>query len=546
MAIVSPSMVAPLRTDAGRFRELDVLEQLRDHLPPAFEVFHSIGLHSLQGPRDRYGEIDIAVLAPNGCLLLIEVKAGPVLLRDGDIIKVYGDSECDVRRQSLTQRAAMQNRLLEAGLKTPLISCLVLPDYTLEATQIISMPRERIIDASRYDALVSLVREWLLALDSHVDHAALRRLLLNQFRVTPHMDVLRDQLQGTVRQLADGLATWVPRVASGANIYRIQATAGSGKTQLALHLLQTAASGHSKALYVCFNRSLADYVRSIAPAHVEVGNFHDLCVDHHRRATGEPDFSAPGAFDAMATAYQQASADFASRLDLLIIDEAQDFAPGWVESVCSLLKPDGKLYLLEDEDQRLYPQDDFALDDAVQIRCRDNFRSPRAICDVINALALAPSIRSMNPYRGEAPEIFTYASDDQLIAATTTAVDSLLARGFALADIAIVTGRGRDKSLLLNRAHIGAWSARHFTGQFDGAGAPRWSDGELLVESVYRYKGQSAPAVILAEFDFDTLDERTRRKLFVALTRAQMAACMVLSPRAERCLIAAIEASAMT
>jgi hypothetical protein len=175
MAILCPDLLPPLRTDAGRFREQEILERLREYLPAQFEVFHSIALHSLQGERDRYGEIDVAVLAPDGALLLIEVKAGPVVLRRGEIFKVYGDGECDVLRQSQMQRAAMQNRLNEAGLRTPVLSCLVLPDYVLEEGQIISMPRERIVDASRYGDLVSLVRQWLGTNPGQVDRAALRR-----------------------------------------------------------------------------------------------------------------------------------------------------------------------------------------------------------------------------------------------------------------------------------------------------------------------------------------------------------------------------------
>jgi len=544
MAIVSPNMVAPLRLDAGRFRELDVLERLREHLPAQFEVFHSIGLHSLQGPHDRYGEIDVAILAPDGSLLLMEVKAGAVVLRNGEIFKVYDDAECNVARQSLTQRAALQNRLGEAHLRTPLLSCLVLPDYTLDDTQLVSIPRERIIDATRFDMMVTLVQEWLSSVHSDVDRSALRRLLLNQFCATPNLDVLRDQLRGTVRHLADGLATWVPRVESLSGIYCVQATAGSGKNQLALQLLETAASSQLKALYVCYNRSLADYVRKIAPTRVEVVNYHDLCVDHHRRHHGEPDFAASGAFDAMVDTYQLASASFPARLDLLIIDEAQDFAPEWVDSVGNLLRPGGRLYLLEDAHQRLYQQDDFELEGAVVIRCQDNFRSPGAICDVINSLALAPSIRSMNPYRGDLPDILTYESDAQLVAGVEAAVNALLARGFALNDIAVVTGRGRNNSALLNRAQIGAWCTRRFTGEFDRSGEALWSAGDLLIESVYRYKGQSAPAVIVAEFDFKELDERARRKLFVALTRAQMAASLVLSTDAERCLMAEVHANA--
>jgi hypothetical protein len=46
--------------------------------------------------------------------------------------------------------------------------------------------------------------------------------------------------------------------------------------------------------------------------------------------------------------------------------------------------------------------------------------------------------------------------------------------------------------------------------------------------------------VVIAEFDFVELDEATRRRLFVALTRAQMAVELVLSASAERCLVEAL------
>jgi len=536
MASLSPQLLPPLRTDAGRYRELDVLERLRDYLPDGFEVFHNIALHTVRGGRDAYGEIDVAVLSPDGSLLLMEVKAGPVVLRNGEIFKLYGDGECDVARQGRLQRVAMQNRLKEAGLETPLMSCLVLPDYELGDSQVISIPRDRIIDAAGYDNMVSTVRQWFAAGGATVDRTALRRLLLNQFQVTPNLEVMRDQLLGTVRRLADGLATWVPRTGSPTGIFRIQATAGSGKTQLALQLLETAAAERLYACYVCYNRSLADHVRRLASPKVEVVNFHELCVDHYRRSQGAPDFS-PDAFERMAEHYVAASAGFTQGLDVLVIDEAQDFDAGWVESLCSRLKPEGRLYVLEDEAQRLYRQDGFELGDAVTVHCSDNFRSPQVICDLINALALVrPPIRALNPYRGELPGIRTYASDQELLARTEDAVAALLARGFALADIAVVSGRGREKSALLNRVGIGPHLTRRFTGEYDAGGEPRWSKGELLVESVYRFKGQSAPAVVITEMDFAELDEAARRRLFVALTRAQMAVELVLSSRAERCL----------
>jgi len=323
-------------------------------------------------------------------------------------------------------------------------------------------------------------------------------------------------------------------------VFRIQATAGSGKTQLALQLLDDAAAGGLCAAYVCFNRPLADHVRRLASPKVQVVNYHELCFEHYRRAHGEPDFSPEG-YRRMSDAYCAASAEFTPALDLLVIDEGQDFDAGWVESLCSRLKPGGRLYVLEDEAQRLYQHEGFGLGDAVTVRCSDNFRSPRVICDVINALALvSPPVRGLNPYPGEVPDTRTYDTDDGLLAQVEAAVAALLARGFALSDIAVISGRGREKSVLLNRVGIGPWRTRRFTGEYDRTGEQRWSQGELLVESVYRYKGQSAPAVVIAEFDFAELDEAVRRRLFVALTRAQMAAELVLSARAERCLAAVL------
>lgn len=48
-------------------------------------------------------------------------------------------------------------------------------------------------------------------------------------------------------------------------------------------------------------------------------------------------------------------------------------------------------------------------------------------------------------------------------------------------------------------------SLKYFTGGFDAAGNPKWSDGDLLVEALYRFKGQSAPVVVLCEVDFEAL-----------------------------------------
>ena len=334
------------------------------------------------------------------------------------------------------------------------------------------------------------------------------------------------------------MATWGPRIQAPSCAIRIQATAGSGKTQLALKLLDDGAALGQRCLYVCYNRPLADYISRIASPHVQVSNFHDLCVEHYLRRHGEPDFSSPEVFQAVEAAYVTDSAQFAQKYDLLLIDEGQDFEPDWVQALLGQLQDDGRFYLLEDPDQRLYPRDEFDLPDAVQIRCFDNFRSPRMICQMIDALGLASApIQGRGIYQGALPDVYVYAKDTQLLQQTAAAVQQLLDNGFALDDIVVLAGRGFGKSVILQAEQIGAFSTRRFTGRYSvRTGLPEWSDGQLRLESIYRYKGQSSPAVVLAELDFVDMTPEEKKKLFVGLTRASMALSLVMSAEAERAI----------
>jgi hypothetical protein len=98
--------------------------------------------------------------------------------------------------------------------------------------------------------------------------------------------------------------------------------------------------------------------------------------------------------------------------------------------------------------------------------------------------------------------------------------------------MAIVTWRGRAHSQLLGFDQIGPHTLKSFTGAYDLLGNPIYSAGEVLMETVYRFKGQAAPCVIFTEIDFEEYDETAMRKLFVGATRASMKLTLVMSERA--------------
>ena len=92
-----------------------------------------------------------------------------------------------------------------------------------------------------------------------------------------------------------------------------------------------------------------------------------------------------------------------------------------------------------------------------------------------------------------------------------------------------MTLRGRASSQILGLQTLGPWTLRRFTGGYDEAGSPRWSEGQLLADTVYRFKGQAAHAVVLTECDFAQWDDKACRLLFVGLTRARMRVEWVVS-----------------
>jgi superfamily I DNA and RNA helicase len=122
--------------------------------------------------------------------------------------------------------------------------------------------------------------------------------------------------------------------------------------------------------------------------------------------------------------------------------------------------------------------------------------------------------------------------------ATRRAVTRALHSGYRIGDTVLVTFSGRERSALRSFDQIGPHRLKSWQGRYDLFGRPEFSEGELLIETVYRFKGQSAPCVILTEVDFDTFDELARRKLFVGFTRASMKLLVVLSERAARLLLA--------
>jgi hypothetical protein len=546
MATIHPPISTIHPTTAGTYRERDILKLLEQGLPSKFDVFHSVEWSAMHDGDQGFGEFDAVVVAPTGHLVLLEVKAGQVVARAQGLVKFYSDSGAnpkDVEHQARRQHSAMMDRLSKSGLHEVHVShLLVLADQVIDKGTV-TYPRERIVDATQLDLLCSLVKN---AIPKNTLPEAIRvrvmDFLANRLKLHPDTATHIGQVQRANIHLAEGLATWVPRISHSGGVFNIEATAGSGKSQLALTLLREAAGAHLRAAYVCYNRPLADHITSVAPHSVEVGTFHEHCVTVSRRLGIEPDFNAPLVWQDTVNRFLANAQAQPARLDLLIIDESQDFDPAWLEALASRLKDDGRLYVMGDTDQQVYGRDAFDLADAVQISSRDNFRSPRKVVQAINQLKLASEpVHARSVLLGQSPGFHTYAHGKSAgVAALEKCLKTLMGDGVAPAHIAVLTFAGRDHSEVLARATLAGLPVKRFTGRYDKASNPLWTSGDLLVETLYRFKGQSAPVVVLCEVDFEQLTAKELHKLFVGFTRAEFRLECVLSERSATLLMSAL------
>ncbi|HSJ80407.1 MAG TPA: ATP-dependent helicase, partial [Thiobacillus sp.] len=357
-------------------------------------------------------------------------------------------------------------------------------------------------------------------------------------RLVPDVATVIGQARTLYTRLSGGLAEWARNIECEPFRLRVIGTAGSGKTQLALNVLQDAVNAGRRPLYVCYNRPLADHVALIAPAGASVATYHQLC-DRILRSTGQvPDFTRPGAFEALETFIADYPPAAGWQFDELVIDEGQDFQPAWRDNLMKLLRPAGRAWWLEDPMQNLYGRPPVELPGWVVLRAQTNYRTPRDILAYLQRLVgPAQPIESGSPLDGSDVEILTYASHAELMDKTKTAITRGLGAGFKKDSIALVTYRGREHSRFTPLDKLGPHPLKAFTGQYDLLGSPVYSEGELLIDSVHRFKGQSAPCIVFTEIDFEELDEAALRKLFVGMTRATMKLVMVASERAAKAML---------
>jgi hypothetical protein len=523
----------------GAQREIETLARLAEGLSEDYTVYHAVHWTNVERGYSVFGEVDFVIVNRAGDLLFIEQKSGYLTETDDGLVKQYSGKTKSVPAQMARAVDALRHKMsLRKDIAWVHIdSLLYCPDYTVKNPAAAGISAERIIDNSRRDSLVSIITQ-ILPPGEKADTRPVHNFLRGVIQLEADVSAMIGRARSLVTRISGGLASWARQLEFEPFHLRVTGTAGSGKTQLALAEFNDALAAGRRPLYVCFNRPLADHFASIVNDGGVACTFHALCETIVRAAGEKPDFSRQDAFTALVDRAAELPVPDSLVFDIVIVDEGQDFSEAWRDMVFRHLQSDAKMIWLEDPLQNLYGRPSVPLPGWVGLRSLANYRSPREVVRLLQPLLGDQfKIQSESPFKTGEVEFLTYQDAAEMLKQVKAGIRNCFSAGFRKDDIAVITWHGREHSDLLRYDRLGDLTLRTFTGEYDLFSRPVYGKGDILMESVYRFKGQAAPAVVLAEIDFDELDDRAVRKLFVGATRAMMKLVLVISEKSAAALL---------
>ena len=532
--------------------ERDVARVLVEQLPNQVTVYHSYPwLRPDRNDRTgkvtlREGEADFLVLWPELGLLVLEVKGGDIA-HDSDSRRWYrrlpGGGERDIKdpfEQANRNMHVIVDAIAERayGGRPPDFAygyAVVFPDCGYEgnlppgAQPAILMssddlPRmtDRISRAmrqwSRRDPPVPISKEKL---------REVKQAILPRFGLFPVLGRTIEEQEEKLIRLTDDQMRLLDFLGEHRRV-AIEGVAGSGKTLLAKAQVQRFAERGLRTLFLCYNRTLAEWLgESLPDDHrelVHVVHFHKLCADVCRKTGVE--FHPP---DGDSTEFWRHEAPELlwealellpdERYDAVVVDEGQDFHPDWWDPIQTIEREgeQGNLYVFYDPAQNLYNESGVSIPSlGTPYRLPTNCRNTRSIAETCAGIIGRPIETRHGAPNGVETMIVEVGDGGETIRHLNARVKEWVKRqGVRSSQIAILSPFKKRNSTLATREHLSGIS---ITEDLDAWRANRG----VLYSTIRSFKGLESDVVVMIDVvEPDSIPTFLRSDLYVGCSRAK-------------------------
>ncbi len=516
--------------------------------------------------RQMEGEIDFLVVAPGLGVLVVEVKGCHKLRREHGLWYYGADHDGDPRgpfkqaseaMHSLRERLGRQRAHLH-GVLFQSVVCFPFIDFTVVSEE---WHPWQVIDHSKLRQRP--VAEWVAAAlrQARSRTAELRKSWFDPGAGEPTADqcdeivkVLRHDFEfyespkARGRRIDEEIRHYTESQFEALDHMRrtprvvFDGPAGTGKTLLAIEAARRARSDGRRALLLCFNRPLAEWLREQTAGLCDATTVSDHMVRAAGIPAGSPRFEEDGFWDQLPQAAGEALIEKPPDYDELILDEAQDvlrhqFLDVLDFSIVGGLKEGFWRVFGDFRHQAIY-------DDSVDLEAfcdgdgrtcavyelDENCRNAPAVAALACAGAgISPGgagadgyARCLRPDDGDPPEVRFYrdaAQQRELLCAT---LQDLRDAGLTGPQVAVLSTRS-DAACAASGITERPWTDRLAPLVRDTPHGPvaDLRSSKIRYASVHRFKGLEAHAVVLT--DVERLDTRHERDLFyVGATRATL------------------------
>ncbi|ACI91298.1 nuclease-related domain family [Afipia carboxidovorans OM5] len=502
------------------------------HLPDGYVVFHHVTWQSKRKGREGDGEADFIVLHPEIGIIVFEVKGGGVHLVDGRWYSTDRHNEVHSIKNPYDQAVASKHALhkwleKDAALarvpvghavvfphidEMPHLGLSAVPEITWTKSDLLT-PLENIKRiAQHWKMKCSLSSEEITRICSLLaPTVSVRRALFRSSTVASEalLHLTADQIEAFsgLRSSRGGL---------------ILGGAGTGKTVLALARAQQLAADGFRTIFVCFNELLGSSLSQQFAEHPSLvaGTYHSLCFRQARRAKLQipnqltSSWWSTDAPELLVSACAESGVEF----DAIVVDEAQDFEPSWIESLRCLMsnRSDAPFYAFADPRQELYgrewlSEEKWPFQYALSKNLRNTEPIAKRVLAIFNERDISHKIGGPAPMWRDIRDVKRPDIDAMAV------VERLVEDGFGPSNLAVLCS---SPALVerLRQATVGAFSFG------------KWGSRGIPVETIGRFKGLEAEAaVVVLEEQGDEDFQKTLA--YVGISRARSVLVVVANSR---------------